>query len=126
MRPSNRFTETSVSRPEKAKTSKLITVIAGLTYCLALGAWMQWPWWLNLILGIMYGEAVRRNAYNVSHPLSGVYLFSLPFYVLHWPIWIGIICGALVGVSAGYRATKHHILQQKLELYKSAREQRQG
>src|SRR5215472_13087323 len=90
MRPSNRFTETSVSRPEKAKTSKLITVIAGLTYCLALGTWMQWPWWLNLILGIMYGEAVRWNACTVSHPLSGVYLFSLPFHLLHWPIWIGV------------------------------------
>ena len=93
----------------------MITVIAGLTYCLALGARMQWPWRLNLILGIKYGEAVRRNAYNVSHPLSGAYLFSLPFYVLHWPIWIGIICGALVGVSAGYRESKRHIMQEFYE-----------
>jgi hypothetical protein len=69
----------------------------------------------------MYGEAVRENAYNVSHPLSGVYLFSLPFYLLQWPIWIGIIGGALVGVSAGYRATKHHIMQQKLKFYERNR-----
>jgi len=93
----------------------MLTIFAGLIYCLALGTWMQWPWWLNLVLGIMLGGAVRQNACTVSHPLSGTYLFSLPFHFLHWPIWIGIVCGAVVGISAGYREAKRHIMQEFYE-----------
>ena len=98
----------------------MLTIFAGLIYCLALGTWTQWPWWLNLVLGIILGGAVRQNAYTVSHPLSGIYLFSLPFHFLHWPIWIGIVWGAVVGISAGYREAKRHIMQQKLEFYERA------
>jgi hypothetical protein len=98
----------------------VLTIIASLISCLALGAWMQWPWWLNLILGIMLGGAFCQNDYTVSHPLRGAYLFSLPLYLLHWPIWIGIIFGAVVGISSGYREAKHHIMQQKLEFYEKA------
>jgi hypothetical protein len=76
---------------------------------------MQWPWWLNLVLGIIFGEAVRENAYTVSHPLSGVFLFSLPFHLLHWPIWIGIICGAVVGVSVDTeQPAPHHAAETRV------------
>jgi hypothetical protein len=95
----------------------MLTIFAGLTYCLALGTWMQWPWWLNLVLGIIFGEAVRENAYTVSQrglrifpAVSSATLADLDRNHLWSRCW------SLSWIQSGQR----HIMQQKLEFYERA------
>jgi hypothetical protein len=80
----------------------MITLFA-LVYTCGLGWIVGWPWWLNVILGLLYGAAVayKGPAPNFSaYILCALYLFAVPVHFLQWPTWTGIVAAFVIGSSA--------------------------